>query len=403
MKTLVSIIGVTTALSLFVAARAGGQETSNFTTPEVRQAAKEQADAEEALAQAQAREVQVTAQATATEVRKQMDQDRLAAGSAVAQTPEAADAARANMERALVELSNLPAASRAARGSLGATLVIRSAEADSKAQANLQEDLAVMSRVLDKALAQKADEGGSRRVMGVNVLFAPGQNPLRSLYLDGYGALFFLNVNFPLLPPPAKAEPPKEESKTNSAWDEARREIYGQPSETQIITGTAGNPPQSYDEGRVVNLKDTLLEALKAATNIRELKPDDSVTVCLFGAGTTTTTARVRLTAATAQSLYQTNTSSSWSALARTGRGSPQPVQAPQPVAPRQASPPAWGDLPPADTFFVADRLGNPKSRGATMTLRVKKSDADAFAKDKLTLDEFRKRAKIAIYDSGAD
>jgi hypothetical protein len=37
------------------------------------------------------------------------------------------------------------------------------------------------------------------------------------------------------------------------------------------------------------------------------------------------------------------------------------------------------------------------------MTLRVKKSDADAFAKDKLTLEEFRKRAKIAIYDNGAD
>jgi len=32
------------------------------------------------------------------------------------------------------------------------------------------------------------------------------------------------------------------------------------------------------------------------------------------------------------------------------------------------------------------------------MTIRVKKSDIDSFAKGKLTLDDFRKKASIVIY-----
>jgi len=35
------------------------------------------------------------------------------------------------------------------------------------------------------------------------------------------------------------------------------------------------------------------------------------------------------------------------------------------------------------------------------MTLRVKKSDADAFAHGNLKLDEFRKKARITIYAGG--
>ena len=65
---------------------------------------------------------------------------------------------------------------------------------EAKEQANLEEDLAVMSHILDKALNEK---GGWRQpattAMGVNVYFSPSSTPLRSLYLEGYGALFLLN------------------------------------------------------------------------------------------------------------------------------------------------------------------------------------------------------------------
>src|SRR5207247_9731478 len=84
-----------------------------------------------------------------------------------------------------------------------------------------------MSRILDKTVAKKLDDRGNR-LMGINVLFAPGSGSIRKLYLEGYGALFLLNVNFPLLPPPEKAEATKEKSETDSTWEDAKQELYGQ-------------------------------------------------------------------------------------------------------------------------------------------------------------------------------
>jgi hypothetical protein len=42
-------------------------------------------------------------------------------------------------------------------------------------------------------------------------------------------------------------------------------------------------------------------------------------------------------------------------------------------------------------------------ARGSILTIRVKKSDVDSFAKGKLDLDQFRKKASMTIYPGGAD
>ena len=51
---------------------------------------------------------------------------------------------------------------------------------------------------------------------------------------------------------------------------------------------------------------------------------------------------------------------------------------------------------------WVFDSKGGQK-RGTIMTIRIKKSDADAYAKNRLDLDEFRKRAKITSYIGNAE
>src|SRR5437899_1586760 len=167
------------------------------------------------------------------------------------------------------------------RGGPGKALVIRTSDADAKTQANLEEDLAVMSRILDKTVAKKLDDDRGNRFMGINVLFAPGSGSIRNLYLEGYGALFLLNVNFPLLPPPEKAEPTKEKSETDSTWEEAKQELYGQSDAWAQVGkafkfGMSPGPQQEYDKDKVDDLKESLLEALKNATNIRNLKADES-------------------------------------------------------------------------------------------------------------------------------
>src|SRR5262249_18201559 len=117
------------------------------------------------------------------------------------------------------------------------------------------------------------------KAMGINVYFSSVGKPVRSMFLDGYGALFMVNVGFPLLPPASKPETAKEENSTDSAWQEAERELYGCGPEFK----TFGAATEPYDDEKVDKLKDALLEALKNASNIRNLKPDDSITVCVFG------------------------------------------------------------------------------------------------------------------------
>jgi len=240
----------------------------------------------------------------------------------------------------------------------GKALVIRSSEPDPKEQSNLEEDLAVMSHILDKALEEKNETTHrTHRAMGINVYFG-SSNPMRSLYLDGYGALFMLHVGFPLLAPP-KTETRKERAETSSTWEEARQELYGQPGSAKTLAG----PAEEYDEEKVNQLKDTLLEALKNAANIRDLKPDDSVTICVFGGAGGAGRTQVRST---------------------TKRGA-----TPGPDVQNQV-------------WVVGDHDIGP-TRGTILTIRVKKTDAEAFAKGKLTLEEFRKKAKMAAYMGNAD
>jgi len=246
------------------------------------------------------------------------------------------------------------------------TLVVRSSETDSKTVGNLEEDLAVMSRIFDKALAQQLDEDHRPRAMGIDVFFAPGSSPVRSLYLEGYGALFMLNANFPLLPPPEKPEEAKEKPETDSTWEEAKKELYGrQPGVGEIVDlalsgrydGPSGSEPE-YDEGKVNQLKDALLNALKNGTNIRNLKADDAITVCVFG--------RAGAHSARAKYIKKRN---------------PEPGTIPQELE-------VYND-------FVKQSDG---ARVSIMTLRVKKSDVDAFAKNNLDLDAFRKKVVITTY-----
>jgi len=250
---------------------------------------------------------------------------------------------------------------RKGSGGPGRALVIRTSDADAKAQGNLEEDLAVMSRIFDKTLAQKLDEDRENRFMGINVLFGPGSSPIRSIYLDGYGALFLLNVNFPLLPPSEKAQETKEKSETDSTWEEAKREIYGQHDAWGQVGkafkfSKAGGPEQEYDEKKVEDLKEGLLEALKNATNIRNLKPDETLTVCVFGGAS---------------------------------------------AVPGKAKASAKSKRVTRDERYelvLENREDGTSTRGTIMTIRVKKSDADAFAKGKLKLDDFRKKASITTY-----
>ena len=246
----------------------------------------------------------------------------------------------------------------------GRSLVIRTGDLDPKEQANLEEDLAVMAHLLEKAVVEDSNRPWQqRKAMGIDVFFAPNTTPFRSMFIQNHGALFLVNVGFPLLPPASKEAPASEKPTSDSDWEQARRELYGGGrSERKWIAG----PSEPYEEERVNKLKDQLLETLKNAANIRGMKGDDLVTVCVFG-GSVGAPMKVRTT---------------------TKGPAPKPGR-PGPFEERE------------ETIVMADDAPPGGGRSTMLTLQVKKSDADNFAKGKLDLGEFRKKVRVTTYAGG--
>jgi hypothetical protein len=250
---------------------------------------------------------------------------------------------------------------------MSSALVIRSSDSSPAQQANLEEDLAVMSHLLTKAVEENVG-GPSRQanVLGIDVGFAPGAGSVRSLYLEGYGALFLLNVDFPLLPPSVRTRH-KEPAEADSAWETAKRELYGtQPD--GMGTVAFGKP---FDEENVNKLKATLLDSIKNATNIRGLKDNETVTVCVVGGE------GLRW-----QVLNVTPTKGLSGGFGGSAGGSGGGGQS------------SWGES-------VEKR--NVSSHQSVLTLRAKKADVDALAAGKVTPNDFQKRAQMTIYTVSAE
>ena len=245
-----------------------------------------------------------------------------------------------------------------ARGGKAArSVVIESREPEPNAIATIEEDLNVMSRILEKAISPSQDE--TKRVMGIEVhsLFGPAAGA-RNLYLEGYGAVFLLNVGFPLLAPPEGKTEPKAKEPASSEWEDARQEIYGNPLQRQSELSwarTARGKAEPYDPEKVEDLKTSLFDGLKNATHIRSLKPDEVIVVVVTGPGTIGQGALKEIPFV--GNLYRTPTTPS-----TTGQG---------------ARANKAGGLARAGR----ERSTTAASRGETiMTVRVKKADVDAFA-----------------------
>ncbi len=254
-----------------------------------------------------------------------------------------------------------------------APLIIRSRTPDPESQANLQEDLTVMTRLLNKATGQGKNPREDRDwAMGIVVSKLGGPRGPQSIYLEGYGALFMLNVKFPLVAPPEpKAREVKEAEPEDSEWEQAREELFG--SKGGRRRGAPVPPPPvepavEYDAQQVADLKRDLLEVLKNASKLRQLKGDEWITVAISGSGQV-----------------------AGPEVRRIQKYSTRPDE--EAKLPNRQNAKSNKDV---ITVFRDDRAA---SHGmSSMTIRVKKSDAESFAKGKLTIEEFEKKASITAY-----
>ena len=238
--------------------------------------------------------------------------------------------------------------------STGTVLVIPAAEFKTEEVLAISDDISVMSRIFEKNLQQAHIEPvGTRLFVSSNdvlrTFFGRGGGAIQTMYLQGYGALFLMKVDFPLSPPlQVEEEKETKEEEADPVWERTRREMY-EPEEAR--GRRADQPEQKYDTEKVEKLKTTLVKTLKHAANIRTLKPDESVILAVTGSG---------------------ESSGGITAIATTKIVGHEDhnTRIVEELAPRGSSP----------TMIV---------------IRAKKSDIDGFAKADLDFDQFRQRTQI--------
>jgi hypothetical protein len=288
----------------------------------------------------------------------------------------------------------------------GRALIINSSPLGRTNMAEIEEDLSIMARILDKALDEDAR---SARLTRYGFVAPSAKDQLQSFYLESYGMVFFLGTQVPLVPPPAR-EAAKPKPAASPTWEATRQELYGGKAPAGAAAYWGAAAPAEYDEKLVEQLKAKLLQALKEATHLRRVKPEEFITVVVFGPSAAITDPAASATGEDQPAV---------------GHGEPQPAQG-QSVnsagEPTAASTGGGGFfIPRVDVTGAGGGMGGygggmggvastgeswsyPTAQlqsgriGTTLTIRVKKADVDAFAAEKLSAQEFQAKAALNAY-----
>ena len=280
-------------------------------------------------------------------------------------------------QKLLDTLANYTRSSRSTGTRTGSEniLIIPTEEVGFEELLKINEDMNVMSKILQNELNQqpKAILGDmmfidNRWVPSYESILGRRTNNSSCMYLQGYGALFMMEVDFPLSGSPETQQQEETEAKedVDEVWEQTKQQIYQpQVGATTSQRRVAERPPEvKYDAQQVENLKTTLIESLKHAANIRALAPDESVIIKIDGSGRSITVLSVA---------KQEN--GGW-LIDFESDGTRKMMSI---------------DL---DINDFVKRFSVP----TCIDIRAKKSDIDAFAKGGLDFDQFREKVQVLSY-----
>jgi hypothetical protein len=254
-------------------------------------------------------------------------------------------------------------------------VVIQFGAKDSSVIAAMEEDLAIMTHLIDRAI-ERSGENGPDEKLGVPLYYTSGGKSVRALYLEGFGPLFMVKVNFPVHAAAAAGENRAAEKQEDSEWEKARRTLYGVNEDTRWMGVSSGVP---YEAARVEALKKHLIPALKNASNMKGVKPDEFVNVSVFGSPDTIVTE------------------------ARPSKKGPRTVSSlpsQKTVTPRSdpASEEAFDTDAKPQPYRTTLEVARTTLQGTVLTLRAKKSDIDAAAKGSLDDAAFARKVTANSY-----
>jgi len=231
-------------------------------------------------------------------------------------------------------------------------LIIPGEKATTQVVSELAEDMAVMSRIFGNKLNETLNMpyGMERNYDMYPGLFNQSRVEItQTIYISGFGAIFTLKTNFPMVPPP-KVEQKEPESK-DAVWRDTKEELlYGKTSNSN-----EDDRPQ-YDAQKAERLRTALLTTLKHASNIRHIGADELVTVV---------------------------------------------INAPGP-APTGEFAKGKGDVTVVTKVDKSSKtvrlLTKTVAETNVLTIRAKKSDVDDFANEKIDYDRFSEKIKVVTF-----
>lgn len=167
-------------------------------------------------------------------------------------------------------------------------LLVPSGQLQQGRMESLNEDLTIMCRLFDRLFAEAGLDRQERFTYGLLMGadddwlggFFDDAGPMGCLYVEGYGPLFLLNVDFPLLGPLQRRSETDANEPADPLWEQVRQETYA----PQAMRGRSEAGARSqYSAEKVRLLKETLVRALRHAANIRGLDEDAWLTVTVRG------------------------------------------------------------------------------------------------------------------------
>jgi hypothetical protein len=268
-------------------------------------------------------------------------------------------------------------------------LVVPAEEVKTEDLAEIIEDMQIMSHILDERFKE------TRRVQGVFTdfgdFFGRDNRQTEAIYLQGYGVLFSMEVNFAFSPPPKPQVQVTEQDaeRIDSTWQQARQQVFS-PGDARMARGS--DSTEEYDSRMVEELKRDLITTLKHAANIRGVQPDEWIILTVIGGG------------------RQSGGGFGGGGFMMGGMGG------------------MYGGTSSGGTSGFSGRFGASGGYGGGMaggmgggmmggmgagmggfgvtgvsaatvlTIRAKKSDIDAYAKDEQLLEQFRRKVQIFTY-----
>jgi len=161
-------------------------------------------------------------------------------------------------------------------------LVIPATDVKVEDLVEITQDLQVMSHIFDEKFKEPSTIKGMFTDFGD--FFGRDSRETEAIYIQGYGTLFLMEVNFTFTPPPKSQEQKDEEvaEQVDPTWQRAKQKIF---SPKGTMPGVGGLAEQESGLVEVEELKTELIKTLKHATNIRNLKPDEWIILTVIGQG----------------------------------------------------------------------------------------------------------------------